>query len=144
MPGRAKAQRILSSLNHCVNASGTCLFGFLSTEVEFMPECISAVTGWDVDLEELITTGERIGDMRLLFTAREGVNVMKLPFPDIAVGRPALTAGPTKDTTVDLDLLTNEFCEEMGWDVNTGKPGTERLRELGLESVVMRKPDAYA
>jgi aldehyde:ferredoxin oxidoreductase len=144
MRGRAKAQRVLSSLNHTMNASGTCLFGFLSTEVDFMPECISAVTGWDVDLQELITTGERIGDMRLLFTAREGINVMKLPFPDVAVGRPALTAGPTMGTEVDLDLLTNEFCEEMGWDVNTGMPGTERLRALGLQSVVERKPDAHA
>lgn len=130
--GRAKAQKILSALNHCVNSSGACVFGFLSTEVDFMPECISAVTGWDIDLNELIKTGERIGNMRLLFTLREGINPMKLNYPDIALGNPPLKDGTTKGITVDLDLITREFCNEMGWDIETGKPFKSKLIELGL------------
>jgi aldehyde:ferredoxin oxidoreductase len=136
MHGRAKAQRILSSLNHCVNSSGLCLFGFLATDVDFMPECISAVTGWDVDLDELITTGERIGDMRLLYTIREGVNPLQLPFPAVSIGTPPLADGPTKSLSVDLDLITREFCSEMQWDLNTGMPSGERLKELGLPNLV--------
>jgi aldehyde:ferredoxin oxidoreductase len=132
MQGRARAQRILSSLNHCVNASGTCLFGFLSTEVDFLPECLSAVTGWEMDLDELVRTGERIGAMRLLFTVREGVNPLALPFPAVAAGKPALTGGPTRGVSVDLDLLTREFCAEMGWDQATGRPSNTKLSELGL------------
>jgi aldehyde:ferredoxin oxidoreductase len=115
-----------------VNASGTCLFGFLSTEVDFLPECLSAVTGWDVDLDELVRTGERIGAMRLLFTVREGINPLVLPFPSVAAGKPALAGGPTRGVSVDLDILTREFCAEMGWDLATGRPSKSKLSELGL------------
>jgi aldehyde:ferredoxin oxidoreductase len=119
-----------------MNASGGCLFGFLSTEIDWLPECISAVTGWEISLDELIKTGERIGAMRMLFTVREGINPLKLPFPDIALGKPALQAGPTKGITVDLDLLTKEFCEEMGWDIESGLPDKSKLAELGLDKIL--------
>jgi aldehyde:ferredoxin oxidoreductase len=131
--GRAKAQKILSSLNHCVNASGACLFGFLSTEVDFLPECISAVTGWTIDLDELIVTGERIGDARLCFTLREGINPLKLNMPDIVLGKPPLKNGLTKGITIDMDLLTEEFCSEMDWDIETGRPSKGKMLSLGLD-----------
>ncbi|MCK4803219.1 MAG: hypothetical protein KAT88_01625, partial [Spirochaetes bacterium] len=109
---------------------------FLSTSANFMPECYSAITGWDVDLNELLTTGERIGTVRLAFTLREGLNPAKLVFPDIALGIPPFKDGPTKDITVDIDLLTREFCKEMDWDLETCRPGKKKLKELGLEWLI--------
>lgn len=134
--GRAKAQKVLANLFHCVSSIGMCLWGYLSTDVTFMPECLSAVTGWDVNLDELLITGERIGNLRLAFALREGVNPIKLNYPDIALGKPPFKSGPTKDITVDLDTLTKEYCEEMGWDVRTGKPTERKLKELGLDWVI--------
>ena len=130
--GRAKAQRVLSNLFHCVQSMGMCLWGHLSTEVTFMPECYSAATGWDVDLRELLTTGERIGTMRWAFNIREGVTPRDLTYPEVALGEPPLDDGPTKGITVDLAQLSREYYEEMGWDQATGKPSRERLQELGL------------
>ena len=134
--GRAKAQKALSALNHCVNAIGMCLWGYLGTEATFMHECFSAVTGWDVDLKEMLATGERIGNMRMAFSIREGLVPVKLAYPEIARGNPPLTAGPTKDITLDLELITKEFCQEMGWDYDTGKPSKDKLKELGLEDLI--------
>ena len=132
MHGRGKAQKVLSCLNHCVQSLGCCLWGYLSTEVTFMPECLSAVTGWDVDLNELVTTGERIGNMRLAFALREGVNPVKWNFPKVALGDPPLKEGPTAGITVDLDLLTKEFFGEMEWDPETSKPSKKKFEELNL------------
>ena len=101
-----------------------------------MPECLSRVTGWDFSIEELLETGERIGNMRLAFTLREGINPVALQFPGIAIGNPPLQDGPTKGISVDLDLLTKEFCDEMDWDLNTGKPGRNKLAELDLEFLI--------
>jgi aldehyde:ferredoxin oxidoreductase len=131
--GRAQAQRVLSALNHCVNSIGMCLFGFLSTSGRFMPECYSAVTGWDTDIRDLVTIGERIGTVRIAFVLREGINLLKLNFPDIALGKPAFQTGPTKNITVDLHTLIREFCEEMEWDPETGRPSRKKLTELGLD-----------
>jgi len=134
--GRAKAQRVLANLFHSLSSIGMCAWGFLSTDVTFMHECLSAVTGWEVDLDEILLTGERIGNLRLAFALREGVNPIKLKYPDIAIGKPPFKNGPTKDITVDLDLLTKEYCQEMGWDVKTGKPTKGKLEELGLGWVI--------
>ena len=131
--GRADAQRILSNLNHCLNCLGMCLWGYLSTEVTFMPECYSAVTGWNVDLDELITTGERIGTMRLAFNIREGLGPATLKYPEIARGQPPLPDGPTKGITVDLRKINEEYYKVMDWDPKSGKPSKKRLASLGLE-----------
>jgi aldehyde:ferredoxin oxidoreductase len=101
--------------------------------VDFLPECISAVTGWTIDLDELLVTGERIGDARLCFTLREGINPLKLNMPDIVLGKPPLKNGLTKGITIDMDLLTGEFCSEMGWDIETGRPSKEKMLSLGLD-----------
>jgi aldehyde:ferredoxin oxidoreductase len=130
--GRAKALKALTALDHCVNTLGMCLFGFLSTTADFMPDCYSAVTGWDVDIKELLDSGERIGIVRLAFTLREGINPLKRKFPDIALGKPPLKNGPTKDITVDLDTMTKEFCKEMDWDPETCRPAKKRMEELDL------------
>ncbi len=131
--GRAKAQRILSNLFHSLSSLGMCLWGYLSTEVTFMSECYSAVTGWDVGLDELVTTGERIGTMRLAFNIREGTSPKKLSYPPIALGMPPLSDGPTKNITVDLETICREYYTEMDWDWATGKPTKRKLQELGLE-----------
>jgi aldehyde:ferredoxin oxidoreductase len=138
--GRAKAQRVLSALNHCVNAIGMCLFGFLSTSARFMPECYSALTGWDTDIHDLLTIGERIGTVRLAFALREGINLRKLHFPEIALGRPPFDSGPTKDITVDIGTLNREFCEEMEWDLETCRPSKKKLIELGVDWLI---PDIW-
>ena len=101
-----------------------------------MPECYSAVTGWDVDINELLEAGERIGVMRLAFTLREGINPLKRHFPDIALGKPPQKRGPTKDISVDLDTITKEFCEEMDWDLEGCRPSKKRMEELDLEWLV--------
>ena len=58
----------------------------------------------------------RIGDLRLAFTIREGIdgiNIVKLNYPKIALGIPPLKEGPTKDIIIDMDLMRKEFFDEM-------------------------------
>jgi len=131
--GRAKAQRMLSSLMHCVNSLGFCLFGYLSTHVNFLSECYSAVTGNKTSLDELMTIGERIGILRLAFNIREGQNILERNIPGISKGIPPLKKGPNKDICIDLELMKTEYFQEMNWDLRTGKPNQEKLRELNLD-----------
>jgi len=48
-----------------------------------------AITGWDVTLDELLTTGERISNVRHAFNLREGINPLDRKLPDRA-RRPAV------------------------------------------------------
>ena len=131
--GRSKAQRVLTTLFHSMSSAGMCLFGYLSTEVTYLPESLSAVTGRETDLQELIQIGERIANVRLAYTRRQGINPFRLRFPPVALGNPPLADGPTQGISIDLDLLTIEYCQEMGWDPQTGLASADKLKQLNCE-----------
>lgn len=106
-------------------------FGILINEMHL--RLINAVTGWDLDLQELNNTGERIVNLERLFNCREGINkahdvlpyrVMEEPVPD----------GPAKGRYVPkamLDKALKMYYEFRGWD-NQGIPKMETLRKLGI------------
>ncbi|MFW6082986.1 MAG: aldehyde ferredoxin oxidoreductase C-terminal domain-containing protein, partial [Chloroflexota bacterium] len=133
--GRGRHLKVLSALTHVMNASGMCLFGYLSTEVTFLPEFLTAITGHSYSLEDLVTVGERIADIRQAFNVREGINALAFSIPKRAYGMPPLEEGPTAGVTVEIDTLLKEHLEEMDWDPESAKPNAERLIELGMEDV---------
>ena len=133
--GRAKAEKILLSLVHSIDSLGVCQFGYLSTDVTTFPECFSAVTGWNVDVQELVITGERIGTIRHLFNLRENLNPIKFPYPKIAQGIPKLTEGPLKGIKIELKAMQIEYYKEMGWDLETGMLSNKKLKELELDNL---------
>lgn len=133
--GRGRHLKVLSALTHVMNASGMCLFGYLSTEVTFLSEFLTAITGHSYSLEDLVTVGERIADIRQAFNVREGINALAFSIPKRAYGMPPLEEGPTAGVTVEIDTLLKEHLEEMDWDPESAKPRAEKLIELGMEDV---------
>jgi aldehyde:ferredoxin oxidoreductase len=134
--GRGEAQRISSNFHHVMNCAGMCMFMYLSIPTaKAVAEFISAVTGWDVTMDELIKTGERIQDLRHAFNLREGLNPLEFKVPDRLLGRPAQKEGPLAGVTVDEDTMIKEFLAAMNWDAKTAKPSKKKLQELGLEDV---------
>ena len=133
--GRGRFLKPLSALNHVMNASGMCLFGYLSTRVNFLPDWLSAVTGHAYSLDELLLIGERIANIRQAFNIREGINLVAAPIPERAYGRPPLTAGPTAGVNVDVETMLREHLEERGWTQDEARPTAQKLKELGLDDV---------
>ena len=99
-----------------------------------LPDLLSAVTGWRYDFKELLTAGERIACARQLFDLRERINPIDLAVPGRVICSPPQTAGPAKGRQVDLGTMAREFYLAMDWDLKTGKPSSERLKELGMET----------
>lgn len=133
--GRGKALKPISGLNHISNVSGVCLFGYLSTRVEMLPEFLVAITGHPYTLEELLVVGERIANIRQAFNVREGYNAITTPIPERAYGMPPLEDGPTAGITVDIESLRREYLGEMGWTQDAAVPTREKLIALGLDDV---------
>ena len=103
--------------------------------VDFIPDFLSAVTGWDFSLDEMKLAGERIAAVRQAFNVREGINPLEQPDPWRAYGRPALKDGPTAGFAVDLDGLVGEFLDEMGWSQDAAVPERGTLERLGMGDV---------
>lgn len=133
--GRGKGLRVLECLCNVVNCAGACLFGYLSTHYQSIPEFLTAVTGREWTLNKAIEVGERISNLRQAFNIRERANPVTARFPARALGIPPLEAGPTSGFTVDMDLILSEYLDAMEWGRDEGKPSRDKLQALGLVDV---------
>jgi aldehyde:ferredoxin oxidoreductase len=128
--------KIGSALHHVVNSSGMCAFVYSCVpNTGVLAEFISAVTGWDITVEELIKTGERIANIRQAFNLREGLNLIQFKIPGRLLGRPPLKEGPLAGVTINEDALFKEYLAAIDWDPKTAKPIRKKLQELGLGEV---------
>ena len=133
--GKGELHKRCSNMVHVVNAAGVCLFAYLSYDWNFVPDFLTAVTGWPIDTDECDRIGERIADIRHAFNLREGLNPIRFEVPGRIIGDPPQTAGNVRGITVDIDTQVREYCAAMNWDPSTGRPSRERLLALGLEEV---------
>jgi len=128
--------RVGSAMHHVVNSSGMCAFVYSCVPHSgVFGEFMSAVTGWDLTVEELIETGERIANIRQAFNIREGLNLLQFKIPGRLLGKPPLKEGPVAGVTIHEDTLFKEYLTSIDWDLITAKPSRKKLWELGLEDV---------
>jgi len=126
-----------NNIRHVVASLGLCDIAYgCMPDAQSQLDAINAVTGWDATFDELFLTGERIANIRHLFCLREGVSVLDMKFPDRMAGRPPSEIGPQKGVTIDEERITNEFLQEMDWDLATSMPSANKLEELGLQGLV--------
>jgi aldehyde:ferredoxin oxidoreductase len=134
--GRGEAQKVDAVFIHALESLGLCQFVIgMYQDVNVLVEFINAITGWDMTLEELLTTGERIGNLRQAFNIREGLNPLEYVVSGRLEGRPPLETGPLAGITRDQETINREWLEAMDWDLETTRPTDEKLKSLGLEDV---------
>ncbi|MEM3335915.1 MAG: aldehyde ferredoxin oxidoreductase family protein, partial [Thermoplasmata archaeon] len=85
--GKGKWHAIISNQTQVENSLGFCIFSDTFSPLPYA-EIINAVTGWDVDYNELLITGERIQQLRHLFNLREGLSPSEFRLPKRAIGIP--------------------------------------------------------
>jgi aldehyde:ferredoxin oxidoreductase len=119
------------------SSCGFCLF-FLNIPSLPLVDLISAATGWEISIAELLKTGKRMQTLRQAFNIREGIQPQDIKLPS-RLQRPALL-GPMKDVPIDFETLKQEYYQEMGWNPKTGCPSEKCLIELGLGQLVDSQP----
>ncbi len=94
---------------------------------------VQQVTGWDIDLEELRTIGERIYNLERIINVNRGINRSKDTLPYRVTGEP-IPDGPSQGwycPQKELDKMLDRYYQLRGWDKN-GIPTYGKLSELGL------------
>jgi aldehyde:ferredoxin oxidoreductase len=99
-------------------------------------ELVNLVTGFNLDLAELNTIGERIYNLERAFNVRAGFRGKDDDLPDRIKNEP-IPDGPSKGMKAEPDFtnMKKELYELRGWDSQTGIPTKEKLIELGLDDV---------
>ena len=134
--GRGEPHKIGKCFSHAYNAAGACMFVVATLpDGDAFIESVKVITGWDVTMDEILKTGERIANIRQAFNIREGLNARTFHIPDRIMGKPPKTVGPNPGVTLEEDAMYNEFLRAMDWDIETCRPSRKKLQELGLEDV---------
>jgi len=120
---RKKAGRLFTGLWQSLNSLGFCYFVILQQQYP-LTELINAATGWDINIEEIITTGLRIQTLRQAFNLREGINILKNKLPERAMG------------IIDHLEDYRSVIEKMGWNPDNGYPTKETLADLNLDFLI--------
>ena len=120
---------------HVINAAGLCSFGYGVDPAKYIAGFMSAVTGWDRSMDELLKAGERITNMRHAFNLREGINPLELKVHPRIIGKPPYETGPLAGVTADIEAQNYWNLGALDWDRVTTKPSKKKLLELGLEDV---------
>jgi aldehyde:ferredoxin oxidoreductase len=143
--GPKKVQTLIyrQSLVAMLNSIGFCMFYL------FQPKCspigltdiVSAVTGWDTSLIELINMGKRALTMARVYNLREGFTVEDDWLPPRFFS--PTSSGPLSNTAVNPDDLREAihvYYETMGWDRETGVPTRTTLEQLEIGWVAEQLP----
>jgi aldehyde:ferredoxin oxidoreductase len=120
---------------------GCCHFGFAPRgpmSIARLVDMINAITGWDADIFELMTGGERAMTLSRIYNYREGFSRSDDRLPEKYTEN--MADGPYRDK-LGIDetgfyRMLADYYEEMGWDRDTGLATAETIRKLGLDELV--------
>lgn len=128
-------------LNAILNSLILCFFATNPanglTTISELVELVNCATGWNMTLDEFMTTGERIYNLGRAFNIREN----KTSYDDMLPRRLSepIIGGPLEGTKLpetELIRMVHEYYALRGWNAQTGVPAREKLEELGLHFTI--------
>lgn len=113
---------------------GTCRIA--STHPKLQLECLNAVTGWNLSLEDAFAIGRRVINQLRVFNLGHGLK-KEMERPSLRYGAVPVD-GPAAGKSImeKWDWMLENYYTLMGWDPKTGKPLAETLTKLGLEDLI--------
>jgi aldehyde:ferredoxin oxidoreductase len=119
---------------HFEDCLGACRFN-MRAELTAVVDTLKAATGWDYTPDEAIQVGRRVLCLLRAFNLRQGLNPA-LERPSALYGSvPADGPAAGKAVLPHWDRMRAGYYRWVGWDLETGRPLPETLRELGLPEV---------
>ncbi|MBI2918832.1 MAG: aldehyde ferredoxin oxidoreductase family protein [Chloroflexi bacterium] len=129
-PAKVRLYYYYVSWRHLLDSLVFC--DFVPLDLDRLTSLVSATTGWDTSLWELLKVGERCHHLARAFNVREGFGPGDDRLPERFFS--AFDSGPLAGVAIDpaaLGVAKRTFYEMAGWDKN-GVPTAGRLAELNL------------
>jgi len=106
---------------------------FGKMRIPALVDWLNYTTGWNVDLAEFLTTGERIFNLKRLYNLACGVTSADDTLPRRLLTEPR-PDGAAAGSLPDQALMLREYYQFRGW-TPSGVPTPEKLAQLGLADV---------
>jgi aldehyde:ferredoxin oxidoreductase len=117
----------LQDFRALTNSSVIC--HFYPVDGNQLLKLIQLATGWDLDIDELVQTGERIFTMMRMLNLKLGYDPKMEMLPKLVL-KPL--EGPTEGHVPDIEAQLKTWYEYRGWDRKSGRPPEDKLKKLGL------------
>jgi aldehyde:ferredoxin oxidoreductase len=122
-----------SNKNGLRNQVGLC--HFLGYDEDQSLEIMRAVTGWDLDADDLVTMAHRGLTLARLVNMREGFTREDDALPPRFAEALPLHEGLTDEQQGEL---VTDYYRELGWDERSGEPTEATIERLGLAADAAR------
>jgi len=130
--GKARLAKTLQDFGEVMESMVICKFIlFGNAQVSHMVRLVSLSTGWDTDLKELLSAGERSFSLKRLINVGLGISRKDDSLPRRITTLP-LAAGGTDGHTPDQETMLNEYYKLRGWS-ELGIPDPRKLKDHGLD-----------
>lgn len=136
--GKGKLVKWAQDYGNAINTLGLCNFHTYlvpGSDPDRLLQVLSAVSGLNIDFDELMLIGERVSNLQRCFNVREGIRRKDDRIPKRLMLPPV--DGPFSkrlETGIkNYDAMLDEYYEVRGWDKKNGMPLLETLKALGLE-----------
>ncbi len=139
LDGKAMALKSMEDLMMLYDITGVCKFSRGLMFDYGLLELVEAVTGFEMDLSEFMTIGERVYNLSKAFNVREGFRRKDDTLPDRVFDDEVLY-GPTEGEKISREKFQEElsrYYNIRGWD-NEGVPMKRTLNELDLSEVAKK------
>jgi len=127
--GKAELTKTFQDFTSIVNSSVNCLFVTFALGLDEYVEMIGPITGWDINADELLKTGERITNLERMILNKLGLSGKDDTLPKRLTDE-KMPSGPSEGQTVDLETMKKEYYNLRGWE--NGIPTESKISELGL------------
>lgn len=134
--GKAVALKTMEDLMMVYDMTGMCKFSRGLMYGEGILELVNAVTGFEMTMSELMTTGERSYNLSKAFNVREGFGRAKDALPTRVINE-RIPDGPSKGQKISREDFQEElsrYYDVRGWD-REGVPLKITLHQLDLPEV---------
>ena len=108
-----------------------CMFN--NADVHLIVDMLNAVTGWDLQMGDLLPLGERAFNLKRLLNGKLGLSAANDRLPKLLLQ--PLTDEEVETRVPDMEVLLPAYYRVRGWDPRTGMPTAEKICELGIEGL---------
>ncbi|MFW6029311.1 MAG: aldehyde ferredoxin oxidoreductase family protein [Halanaerobiales bacterium] len=129
---KAEIAVIMQDFMNVSNALGLCKFlirGNIGPQK--IKDWVNAVTGWDLDKENINLMGERLFNLKRMYNVKQGISRKDDKLPPRLLSH-AKESGTAEGSLAHIGKMLNEYYNYRGWS-QEGIPKEEKLEELDLK-----------